>query len=117
MILSQSSTRAFSSDAKNTAPGRLELQPWYNVVIPTGSLAATILDGVLDSSSKTKENMPSSMPQRFLSCWLYCRITIRTKVRAHCGHQALTKGIITSQSECVLNLMSGPKDFRRLMWL
>ena len=67
MILSHSSTKALSSDAKKVAPGRLELQPWYRVVIPMGSRAAMRRDGVTDSSSSMKENMPSSKLQTSLS--------------------------------------------------
>lgn len=71
MILSHSSTSALSSEAKKTAPGRFELQPWYKVVIPIGSRAAIMRVGVTDSSRRTNENMPSRRLHTPISCFWY----------------------------------------------
>lgn len=38
-----------------------------------GSRAAIMREGVTESSTRTNENMPSSMPQKAVSCSLYCR--------------------------------------------
>jgi hypothetical protein len=51
--------------------GEEEWYPMYNVVIPIGSRAAMIREGVTEVSSRTKENIPSSMAQRSVPCSLY----------------------------------------------
>lgn len=43
----------------------------YRVVIPMGSRAAMSREGVTDVSSRTNENIPSSMLQRPVPCSLY----------------------------------------------
>ena len=51
--------------------GEEEWYPMYNVVIPIGSRAAMIREGVTEVSSRTKENIPSSIAQRSVPCSLY----------------------------------------------
>jgi hypothetical protein len=57
--------------------GEEEWYPMYNVVIPMGSRAAMIREGVTEVSSRTNENIPSSMAQRSVPCSLYLFISPR----------------------------------------
>lgn len=71
MRLSHSLWMHFISLAKNRVSGLAELYPMYRVVIPIGSRAASKREGVTEVSSRTKENMPSSMLHKSLPCSLY----------------------------------------------
>jgi hypothetical protein len=67
--------------------GEEEWYPMYKVVIPIGSRAAMIREGVTEVSSRTKENIPSSIAQRSVPCSLYYLISPRLSRTLRFTHQ------------------------------
>jgi hypothetical protein len=95
--------------------GEEEWYPMYNVVIPIGSRAAIIREGVTEVSSRTKENIPSSIAQRSVPCSLYylsasfshtCRAThqVHDDLTVRVGFESSRVLEALSESDMVVNL-------------